>query len=68
MELDPVYVDVIVKRWQEFTGKKAKLLTGSKDKADKNKDKGKDARDKTKQIRYCPTGRKKETKYIPVLQ
>jgi site-specific DNA-methyltransferase (adenine-specific) len=23
MELDPVYVDVIVKRWQEFTGKKA---------------------------------------------
>lgn len=23
MELDPKYVDVIVKRWQEFTGKKA---------------------------------------------
>jgi site-specific DNA-methyltransferase (adenine-specific) len=23
MELDPVYVDVIVKRWQEFTGKEA---------------------------------------------
>ena len=25
MELDPKYVDVIVKRWQEFTGKEAKL-------------------------------------------
>jgi len=25
MELDPKYVDVIVKRWQEFTGKKATL-------------------------------------------
>jgi len=25
MELDPRYVDVIVKRWQEFTGKKATL-------------------------------------------
>lgn len=25
MELDPKYCDVIVKRWQEFTGKKAKL-------------------------------------------
>jgi len=23
MELDPKYVDVIVKRWQEFTGKQA---------------------------------------------
>ena len=23
MELDPKYVDVIVKRWQQFTGKKA---------------------------------------------
>jgi hypothetical protein len=23
MELDPRYVDVIVKRWQDFTGKKA---------------------------------------------
>jgi site-specific DNA-methyltransferase (adenine-specific) len=23
MELDPKYVDVIVKRWQEFTGKEA---------------------------------------------
>lgn len=26
MELDPGYVDVIVKRWENFTGKKAKLL------------------------------------------
>ena len=25
MELDPKYCDVIVKRWQEFTGKKATL-------------------------------------------
>ncbi|WP_297475536.1 DNA methyltransferase, partial [Ferrovum sp.] len=25
MELDPKYVDVIVKRWQEFTGKQAVL-------------------------------------------
>jgi DNA modification methylase len=24
MELDPKYVDVIVKRWEDFTGKKAK--------------------------------------------
>ena len=23
MELDPVYVDVIIKRWQEFTGRDA---------------------------------------------
>ena len=27
MELDPHYCDVIVKRWEEFTGKKAVLLT-----------------------------------------
>ncbi len=26
MELDPKYVDVIIRRWGEFTGKKAKLL------------------------------------------
>jgi DNA modification methylase len=25
MELDPKYVDVIVQRWQEFTGKQATL-------------------------------------------
>lgn len=25
MELDPAYVDVIVKRWQDFTGKQATL-------------------------------------------
>jgi DNA modification methylase len=25
MELTPAYVDVIVKRWQQFTGKTAKL-------------------------------------------
>jgi len=26
MELDPKYCDVIVKRWENFTGKKAKLI------------------------------------------
>ncbi len=26
MELDPLYVDVIVKRWEEFTGKRAVKL------------------------------------------
>jgi DNA modification methylase len=32
MELDPKYVDVIVRRWEEFTGKKAtRLEGGSKD-------------------------------------
>jgi DNA modification methylase len=29
MELDPKYCDVIVKRWEDFTGKKAELLTFS---------------------------------------
>jgi len=28
LELDPKYCDVIVKRWENFTGKKAKLLNG----------------------------------------
>ena len=28
MELDPKYCDVIVQRWEEYTGKKAELLTG----------------------------------------
>ena len=26
IELDPAYCDVIIKRWEEFTGKKAILL------------------------------------------
>jgi len=28
MELDPKYVDVIIKRWEDYTGKKAVLLNG----------------------------------------
>ena len=28
MELDPKYVDVIIKRWEDFTGEKAVLLNG----------------------------------------
>lgn len=30
MELDPAYCDVIVKRWEDFTGKNAVLIKGSK--------------------------------------
>lgn len=30
MELDPRYVDVIIERWEQFTGKKAVLLNGDK--------------------------------------
>lgn len=28
MEIDPKYVDVIIKRWEEYTGKKAELING----------------------------------------
>ena len=28
MELDPRYVDVIIDRWEQFTGEKAVLLSG----------------------------------------
>jgi site-specific DNA-methyltransferase (adenine-specific) len=34
MELDPKYCDVIVKRWEEFTGKKAVLLNEQDELAD----------------------------------
>lgn len=26
MEIDPMYCDVIVKRWEDYTGKKAELI------------------------------------------
>lgn len=29
MELDPHYIDVIIKRWEDFTGQKAELLKGA---------------------------------------
>ena len=32
-ELDPKYCDVIVARWEKYTGKKAKLLNSSGDSA-----------------------------------
>jgi DNA modification methylase len=28
MELDPIYADVIIERWQDYTGKSAKHVTG----------------------------------------
>jgi DNA modification methylase len=28
MELDPHYIDVIIKRWEDFTGQKAELIQG----------------------------------------
>jgi hypothetical protein len=30
VEIDPLYVDVAVKRWQAFTGKKATLAGGGR--------------------------------------
>lgn len=30
MEIDPHYCDVIIKRWEDFTGKKAELISGNK--------------------------------------
>ena len=27
MEIDPIYIDVIIKRWEDYTGKKAELAT-----------------------------------------
>lgn len=30
MEIDPKYADVIIRRWEEFTGKKAVLMNTSK--------------------------------------
>lgn len=31
MELDPKYVDVIARRWEEYTGEKAVKLNGNKE-------------------------------------
>ena len=28
MELDPKYIDAIIKRWEDYTGKKAELING----------------------------------------
>jgi len=33
MELDPLYADIIVKRWEDFTGRKAERLASSPEKA-----------------------------------
>lgn len=33
MEISPAYVDVIVARWEKFTGKKAELNNGTREKA-----------------------------------
>ena len=33
MEIDPRYCDVIVKRWEEFTGRKASLADAEREKA-----------------------------------
>lgn len=40
MELDPKYCDVIVKRWQDFTGKQAVLESTGKTFTDMEKDRG----------------------------
>ena len=32
MEIDPAYCDVIVQRWEEFTGKNAERLASNADK------------------------------------
>ena len=31
MELDPHYCDVIITRWEEFTGKEARLINGARE-------------------------------------
>ena len=36
MELDAKYVDVIVKRWEEYTGKKAELLANTEETPENN--------------------------------
>jgi DNA modification methylase len=40
LELDPVYCDVIIKRWEQFTGGKAELI---KDKRKRDDDNGRKA-------------------------
>ena len=36
MELDPKFCDVIVKRWEDWTGKKAQLLENKAENGDFN--------------------------------
>ena len=38
MEYDPRYVDVIIKRWEEFTGRKAELINDNSRSAENNRD------------------------------
>ena len=36
IELDPKFCDVIVKRWEEYTGKKAELLANTEESTENN--------------------------------
>ena len=36
MEFSPIYVDVIIKRWEEMTGRKAEFVGNVADEADWN--------------------------------
>ena len=40
MEFDPKFADVIIKRWQDFTGKQAVLESTGKTYTDMEKDRG----------------------------
>jgi len=55
MELDPFYVDIIVRRWEEYTGKKGVLINGN------------DKTDKKQPVRDNTTCRQQKTQRVPVL-